>query len=261
MKSVLVTGSFDNLQARDVCFIEEAARFGRLHVLLWDQAGTKFSLAERRYCLEALRFVDRVTETAQGTLLAASLLEKDSTLIWPEWENSAERESFCVQNSIPYQVISYEQMAGFPNHEPPAPGDSMRKKVIVTGCFDFLHSGHVRFFEEANQLGDLYVVVGNDSNVRLLKGEGHPLFSQNERRYLVEAVRFVRQALISTGSGWMDAAPEIERLHPDIYLVNEDGDKPEKRQFCAEHGLEYVVFQRNPAPGLPRRSSTALRGF
>jgi glycerol-3-phosphate cytidylyltransferase-like family protein len=104
-------------------------------------------------------------------------------------------------------------------------------------------------------------VVGHDANVRLLKGEGHPLFPQDERRYMVGAVRHVRQALVSTGSGWMDAEPEVERIRPDIYVVNEDGDKPEKRQFCAAHGLEYVVLKRLPKAGLPRRESTFLRGF
>ena len=65
---------------------------------------------------------------------------------------------------------------------------------------------------------------------------------------------FVNQAFVSTGHGWMDAAPEIDRLKPDIYAVNEDGDVAEKRAFCAEHGLEYVVLTRAPKEGLTRRS-------
>jgi cytidyltransferase-like protein len=71
----------------------------------------------------------------------------------------------------------------------------------VTGCFDWFHSGHVRFFEEVSALGDVYAVVGSDRNVRLLKGEGHPLLPQEERRYLVRSVRFVTQALVSSGTG------------------------------------------------------------
>ena len=78
---------------------------------------------------------------------------------------------------------------------------------------------------------------------------------------MVGSIRYVTQALITSGMGWMDAAPEIARLQPDIYAVNEDGDVPEKRAFCAEHGLEYVVLKRAPAEGLPRRQSTDLRGF
>ncbi|MCU0521863.1 MAG: adenylyltransferase/cytidyltransferase family protein, partial [Anaerolineae bacterium] len=122
-------------------------------------------------------------------------------------------------------------------------------------------SGHIRFFEEVSALGDLYVAVGNDANVRELKGEGHPLQSQDERRYMVQSVRYVTQAVITKGMGWMDAAPNIEEIRPDIYAVNEDGDVPEKAAFCAEHGLEYVVLKRLPKEGLQRRSSTELRGF
>jgi len=136
-----------------------------------------------------------------------------------------------------------------------------RKKVIATGCYDWFHSGHVRFTEEASAYGDLYVCLGNDANVRFLKGEGHPLLTQEERRYVVGSIKFVKQAIISTGSGWVDADPEIRRLKPDIYVVNEDGDKGGKREYCAEMGMEYLVLKRTPAPGLPKRSSTDLRGF
>ena len=80
-------------------------------------------------------------------------------------------------------------------------------------------------------------------------------------RYMVGSIRYVAQALISTGHGWLDAEPEIERLKPDIYAVNEDGDKPEKRTYCREHGIEYVVLKRLPKAGLPRRESTKMRGF
>jgi glycerol-3-phosphate cytidylyltransferase-like family protein len=105
------------------------------------------------------------------------------------------------------------------------------------------------------------VVVGHDENIRLLKGEEHPMFPQEERRYQVAAIRYVKQALISSGHGWMDAAPEIARIKPDIYAVNEDGDKPEKRAFCLQHGIDYVVLKRTPKDGLPSRESTLLRGF
>jgi glycerol-3-phosphate cytidylyltransferase-like family protein len=103
--------------------------------------------------------------------------------------------------------------------------------------------------------------VGHDANILLLKGEGHPLFPEAERRYVVGSIKYVTEAHISTGHGWMDAEPEIARIKPDMYAVNEDGDKPEKREFCAKHGLEYVVLKRTPKPGLAARSSTNLRGF
>ena len=55
--------------------------------------------------------------------------------------------------------------------------------------------------------------------------------------------------------------PEVGRIQPDIYAVNEDGDVPEKREFCQRLGLEYVVLKRTPKEGLPKRESTKLRGF
>jgi len=131
----------------------------------------------------------------------------------------------------------------------------------VTGSFDWFHTGHIRFFEEASEYGDLYVVLGHDKNIEKLKGPGHPMFPEQERKYIIGSIRFVKQALISSGDGWLDAEPEIKRIKPDRYVVNEDGDKDVKRRYCEERGIEYIVLKREPKPGLTRRNSTALRGF
>ncbi|MBQ4038968.1 MAG: cytidyltransferase, partial [Bacteroidaceae bacterium] len=63
----------------------------------------------------------------------------------------------------------------------------------------------------------------------------------------------------NSGSGIMDFAEDVKRLKPDIFFVNSDGYTPEKRRFCDEHGIELIVSNREPAAGLPRRSTTALR--
>ena len=173
---------------------------------------------------------------------------------------NASRQAFCQKHGLEYRALPAEPLAGFP--EPvPAPSVSGRKKVVATGSYDWFHSCHVRFFEEVSAYGDLYVVVGHDANIRLLKGEGHPLLTQAERRYVVGSIRHVKQALISSGDGWLDADPEIQRLQPDIYAVNEDGDQGGKREYCDRNGIQYLVLKRVPAPGLPPRSSTNLRGF
>ena len=140
--------------------------------------------------------------------------------------------------------------SGFPVWDPPPPPADV-PRVIVTGCFDWLHSGHVRFFMDAAAFGALYVVVGSDRNVALLKGQGHPLHREEERRYMIGPRARVHTCLVSTGSGWMDAEPEIDLIRPTVYVVNEDGDKPEKREFCSAHGIEYVVLRRVPHAGLP----------
>lgn len=273
MKDVIVTGSFDDISSRQVRFLHEAAKLGRVQVLLRsDEAVTaiggispKFPLVERLYFLEAIRYTSHVT-VIQNHLERDTLpiMEDAKQVTWvvDEFDANREKELFCDSNGLGYHVIKNRDLQGWPawnlNDQKKSSG---RKKVIATGCFDWLHSGHVRFFEELSQLGDLYCVVGHDDNIRLLKGEGHPLFSQDERCYMVQSIRFVKQALISTGHGWMDAEPEIEKIKPDIYAVNEDGDKPEKRDFCKAHGIEYVVLKRIPKEGLPQRVSTILRGY
>ena len=77
------------------------------------------------------------------------------------------------------------------------------KKVFVTGCFDMLHSGHVAFLEEAAQYGNVYVGLGSDDTVFNLKGR-YPVNNQDERKYMIDALRCVKKTLINAGSGIMD---------------------------------------------------------
>src|SRR5208283_1091773 len=54
--------------------------------------------------------------------------------------------------------------------------------VFTNGCFDILHTGHVRYLAAAKRLGDLLVVgLNGDGSVRELKGEGRPLNTQEDR--------------------------------------------------------------------------------
>jgi cytidyltransferase-like protein len=215
--------------------------------------------------LEAIRFVHEVslvTGPIDPDVLPAGRAGETDLWVVHEAHDTWQKRAHAKSRGLEYRVLREKDLRGFPVPPfcPPA-GNSVRKRVVVTGCFDWFHSGHVRFFEEASTLGDLFVVVGQDANIRLLKGEGHPLASQDERRYMVNSVRFVTAALVSTGQGWLDAEPEIAQIKPDIYVVNGDGDKPEKKEFCEAHGIRYVVLRRTPKEGLPKRSSTDLRGF
>ena len=134
----------------------------------------------------------------------------------------------------------------------------MPKKVFVSGCYDMLHSGHVAFFKEAAQYGDLYVGIGSDATIYQLKSR-RTICSDAERLYMVKAIRYVKDAFVNTGSGMMDFVETVDRVKPDIFVVNQDGASETKRQFCAERGIEYVVLQREPEAGLEARSTTSLR--
>jgi cytidyltransferase-like protein len=134
----------------------------------------------------------------------------------------------------------------------------MAKKVFVSGCFDMLHSGHIEFFREAAQYGDVYVALGSDKTVFDLKG--HTTFnSEQERLFMVKSVSFVRDAFISSGSGILDFEAELRAMMPDCFVVNADGHIPEKRDLCRELGVEYIILERKPHSGLEARSTTELR--
>ena len=50
------------------------------------------------------------------------------------------------------------------------------KKVLVSGCYDLMHGGHVAFFKTAAQYGKLYVAVGADANLLLSERKSAVLF-------------------------------------------------------------------------------------
>ena len=134
----------------------------------------------------------------------------------------------------------------------------MTKKVFVSGCYDLLHSGHVEFFRQAAQYGDLYVGIGSDSTILGYKHH-KTVYSEQERLFMVKSIRYVKDAYINAGSGIMDFVPTLDIVKPDVFVVNEDGSTEQKRKLCEERRIEYVVLSRNPHNGLTARSSTDLK--
>lgn len=258
-KSVYVRGAFDDLRSGDIRFLEEAGKLGSLHVFL-DAEAPRFPLAEREYFVGAIRYVNHVSVLDPGfpdDQLPAGF--RDGIWAMDKASDTLARRAFCQAHGMKCQILSSLDMAGFPvpTPLPPRPG---KKRVLVTGCYDWFHTGHIRFFEEVFELGDLYVAIGNDENVRYFKGPDKPMFPGEERRYIAGSIRFVTQCLISSGIGSLDVEKEIAEIRPHIWAVNEDGDRPVKREFCEANGIEYVVLKRLPKEGLVARSSTSLRG-
>ena len=132
------------------------------------------------------------------------------------------------------------------------------KKVFVSGCYDLLHSGHIEFFRQAAQYGDLYVGIGSDDTILQYKNH-RTLYPEQERLFMVQSIKYVKEAYINKGTGVMDFVPTVEMLKPDRFVVNADGSSEEKRRFCEERNIEYIVLERTPAKGLNARSSTDIK--
>ena len=134
----------------------------------------------------------------------------------------------------------------------------MPKKVFVSGCYDLLHSGHVEFFRQAAEYGDLYVGIGSDKTYLGYKHR-KTIYSEQERLFMVKSIRYVKDAYINAGSGVLDYVPTLDIVKPDVFVVNSDGGSPEKRKICEERGIEYIELHRDPHEGLTARSSTDLK--
>ena len=133
----------------------------------------------------------------------------------------------------------------------------MAKKVFVSGCYDLLHSGHIEFFKQASHYGDLYVGIGSDSTIEAYKGH-KTMYPEQERLFMVKAIRYVKDAYINSGSGVLDFLPTLDIIKPDILVVNSEGGNDDKKRICEERGMEYIVLERKPHEGLDARSSSGL---
>jgi len=130
--------------------------------------------------------------------------------------------------------------------------------VFVSGCFDLLHTGHLEFLENASNYGDLYVGIGSDETVKQLKGN-YPVMNENERKYMVESLKFVTECKINSGKGIIDFLKEISTVKPQIFIVNKDGDYKEKFNLCKKLNIEYKVFERKPKASFKKRSTAEIK--
>ena len=92
--------------------------------------------------------------------------------------------------------------------------------VLTNGCFDLVHAGHIYSLEKAAALGDeLWVALNSDASIRKIKGINRPIYSQNERAYLLGALEAVNLTFFFDST---NLAQEIKRLRPDFYAKSGD---------------------------------------
>jgi D-beta-D-heptose 7-phosphate kinase / D-beta-D-heptose 1-phosphate adenosyltransferase len=114
--------------------------------------------------------------------------------------------------------------------------------VATGGCFDLLHTGHVRLLHEARQLGDaLVVLLNSDDSVRALKGPSRPVMPAEDRARVLSALECVDEVII-----FGETSPEkaLDRLRPDVWVKGGDyteADLPEA-QLVRRNGGEVVLL-------------------
>lgn len=138
--------------------------------------------------------------------------------------------------------------------------DRPRRKVLVAGCFDLLHASHVVFLNKAATLGSLHVSLGSDDSIVRQKTK-QPAYTEAERKFLLENLRGVDWVGIVADPGPLGFVQHLDEIRPDMFVINEDGDSPEKRRACEERGVEYLVFPRDHfRPDAPTSTTAISQG-
>ena len=115
------------------------------------------------------------------------------------------------------------------------------KIVFVNGCFDVLHPGHIALFQYAKSLGDyLIVAIDSDEKVALDKGFDRPIFSMEDRRFVLESIECID--IVHTFNSRSGLENLLECIKPDILVVGSDW----KNGIVVgrEHAKEVKFFER-----------------
>lgn len=132
--------------------------------------------------------------------------------------------------------------------------------VLVGGCFDILHVGHVKFLENAKRQGDLlFVLLENDENVKKLKGANRPINAQNERAEILSQLRMVDYVvLLSNMQSDRDYDKLMAQIKPEVIATtkNDPGIVHKIRQGKMVNAKVKQVIER-----LNNRSSTLVKNM
>jgi rfaE bifunctional protein nucleotidyltransferase chain/domain len=127
----------------------------------------------------------------------------------------------------------------------------MKKIVLVGGCFDLLHFGHISFLKQAKALGDyLVVALESDENVRRMKGDARPIHTQTQRKEMLEALSVVDEVIpLLPMHGYRDYAELVRKIKPAIIAVTEgDHAKVKKTEQANEVGAKLIEIPKIHTP-------------
>lgn len=119
-----------------------------------------------------------------------------------------------------------------------------KERVVFTnGCFDILHVGHIRYLKAARELGELLVIgLNSDDSVKRLKGPGRPIVPMDERKEVLEALKFVDYVLPFSEDTPLEL---IKQVIPDVLVKG--GDWPIEKII----GREVVEANRGKVTTIP----------
>ncbi len=133
-------------------------------------------------------------------------------------------------------------------------------KVFVSGCYDIIHAGHIRYFKEARKFGDwLTVGFASDEVYSAWKGR-EPALPEASRRAILEELRCVDEVVMGQNNliePYMDWTGPIQWTKCDLLVVADDDKQFEaKRSWCLCHEIRITTIPRQPSDA---ESTSAIR--
>jgi glycerol-3-phosphate cytidylyltransferase len=117
------------------------------------------------------------------------------------------------------------------------------KTVLTFGVYDMMHIGHILLFKRAKERGDrLVVAVQADDSILKYKPEAHTVYPEDERCYMVAAIRYVDEVVI-----YHDVDRLVEEADFDLFVMGGDQNHAGFRRaadWCHAHGKETAVLSR-----------------
>lgn len=118
-----------------------------------------------------------------------------------------------------------------------------KRLVVTNGCFDVLHYGHIRYLQEARNLGDLLLVgINSDLAVRSLKGQSRPVINERMRALTLDELKSVDYVCVFDS---VNAAEFLDSARPNIYVKGGDYSKASLNKLeldvLATHNSEILI--------------------
>jgi D-beta-D-heptose 7-phosphate kinase/D-beta-D-heptose 1-phosphate adenosyltransferase len=115
------------------------------------------------------------------------------------------------------------------------------KKVFTNGCFDVLHRGHIEMLKYCKSLGDFLAVgIDTDFRVKQNKGEKRPINNEEDRKYVLESLRFVDK--VEFFSSDTELKDLVKKYEPDYMVVGNDYEN--KKVIGSENAKKLIFFRR-----------------
>lgn len=130
------------------------------------------------------------------------------------------------------------------------------KIVLVGGCFDILHYGHIYFLKKAKSLGDqLVIALESDKNIKKLKGNGRPVHNQKQRKEILESLKFVDKVIILKDKMTdEDYVKFVKQIRPTVIAVTKGDSILDKKKNQAKIVGGKVV----EIPGIKTQSTSQI---